>query len=103
MQEKKTYGELLDLVEPVQLGHSSKKVNCNYQYIPILETLKFLFKDQSIQEQYLRPLHSEKGVFSDFAQGSVYKSNSFFVNNNDSLKLILFQDTFEVILTCGCT
>lgn len=71
---------MFDYVEPIclQLGQNSKKQNCDYQYVPILETLKSLFKDQSIREQYLKPLISEKGIFSDFSDGSVYKDNIFF-------------------------
>lgn len=40
-------------------------------------------------------------VFTDVCDGSVFKSNDLFMEPGISLKLILYQDTFEVVNSPG--
>ena len=98
---KKAFSEMFDFVQPVcyKLGFNKEKKKCHYQYVPILETIKSLFKDDSIREQYLNPPES-KTTYFDFYSGSVYKNNSFFPDEK-ALKTILFQDAFEIVNPLG--
>lgn len=39
--------------------------------------------------------------FSDISDGKSFKSNQFFIENPEGLKLILYQDAFEVVNPLG--
>lgn len=40
-------------------------------------------------------------VLTDVSDGQIFKSNDFFVQNPSSLKLVLYQDAFEVVNPLG--
>ena len=72
------------------------------QYIPVKETLKALLKDPAVRQECSKS-HSNTAstVLSDVSDGTVFKSNSLFMEPGLTLKLILYQDAFEVVNPLG--
>ena len=87
----------------VYLGEDSNSRKRYLQYIPIHQTLQTLFEHESVKEQY-HATHSqlsEHGIYRDVCDGSVFKENVFFNENPSALRLILYQDAFEVANPLG--
>ena len=66
----------------------------HFSLLPIHDTLRAHLNDKSILKQYSNPVSEEPGLFCDFADGSIYKNNQLFIQNVNTLKLILYQDSF---------
>ena len=71
-----------------------------YQYVPILQTLQFLFEDATIRKVYLNQPESPSNL-KDFSDGDLFKSNRLFQVHKSALQIILFQDAFEVANPLG--
>ena len=73
-----------------------------YQYVSIKSSLKNLLEDESYMHQKrTNPYKAEEGVVKDVRDGSNFRNNSYFVNNPDSVPLLLFQDELEVCNPIG--
>ena len=96
---KAYYKECFSFVKPVQLhlGTNQNNKSCYIHYVSILETLKVLLKDQSFIDQYENPQLNDAGFLTDITDGNVFKSNELFASDKSALKLILYQDSFEVV------
>lgn len=101
-KRKKTYKNELNYVSPVEisLGEIEGKQR-HFHYVPVIETVKTFFKNKSVTFELNSPTNSDSEVLSDFYDGLVYKNNSFFNDNEESLKLILYQDSFEIVNPIG--
>jgi len=72
-------------------------------YVPIKENLLAMFKDTSVQKMYQKT-HSKlstPGVLSDISDGNTFKRSEFFSANSSALRIILYQDAFEVVNPLG--
>lgn len=98
----KYYKSHYDYVEPVEvfLGRNRSGQKRHYHYIPILETLKVILKQQGL-DQHSPSSNSEDDVLCDVTDGWAIKSNAMFSSDPDSLKVMLFQDAFEVANPLG--
>lgn len=98
----KYYKSHYDYVEPVEvfLGRNRSGQKRHYHYIPILETLKVILKQQGF-DQHSPSSNSEDDVLCDVTDGWAIKSNAMFSSDPDSLKVMLFQDAFEVANPLG--
>ncbi|KAI4893354.1 hypothetical protein NFI96_024155, partial [Prochilodus magdalenae] len=68
------------------------------QYIPIKKTLEALLKDPIVWQEYTKSVDDTTAhVLNDVKDGSVYKCNALFMEPGISLKLILYQDAFEIV------
>lgn len=72
-----------------------------FHYISPIETIKTLFKRESIRKTYFDYNKSVKhvcapGVYKHFCCGSVYKSNKLFQEHPNALQLQFFLDGFEI-------
>jgi len=77
-----------------------------FQYIPITKVLELLLSNdevfQNFQEYRSRRFDcSNEDVIKDYADGSVFKTHSFFSKQNDSLRLHFYVDEFEVCNPIG--
>ena len=74
-----------------------------YQYVPIKETINALFKYQSVQRQHKCTLQyqQKEGTLGDAHDSTVFKENYLYNTHPDSLKIILYQDAFEVVNLLG--
>ena len=65
--------------------------------MPTAETLMQLFFDKSLAIEFNSATGiTDPDVMSDFTDGSVFRDSTFFKPNPEALKLILYQDSFEV-------
>jgi hypothetical protein len=86
---------------PVRLGVDNSSKVVGYHYVPIKETLKVMLQDPSVWAQLTNPLPVVDGVLQDLQDGVVHKNNNFFTDNKTTLKVILYQDSFEVVNPIG--
>lgn len=96
------YREHFSVVLPVtiKLGRNNFHKICNFHYVPIIETVQSVFQDKSFVEQFSTPYDKVDGLLRDISCGSRCTNNDF-LKNNDTLKIILFQDAFEVCNPLG--
>ena len=104
-QRKLFVQQHLPCVEPVEyrivslLGSSQKSKT--YCYIPVVKTLKSLFQNDTVKNQFFNPEpYSPAGVYCDLKDGAVFKNNALLQQNN-SINLILYQDSFEIVNPLG--
>ncbi|KAE8741222.1 hypothetical protein FOCC_FOCC013256 [Frankliniella occidentalis] len=106
---KQIYKNTFDYVEPQKKPLPPKRGNARkvgrprflYQ-VPVPETVKKILKDKSINLAMSAPKFSDvEGLLKDFVDGSVFKSNQFFIDNPTGLQLILYQDAFELVVPIG--
>lgn len=97
------YKTHFNYVQPVEviLGYNDIGQKKHYHYIPIMKSLKAMLQDRSAAMQTVNHKPAENDTLSDFTDGQVLKSNDLFASDPDSLKLMLFQDAFEVANPLG--
>jgi hypothetical protein len=77
-----------------------------YHYVPITKTLQSLFKDANIKS-HLKDFTADTSSCStcaelrDFDDGGVYKNDMFVKNTPGCVKLLLYQDDFQLANTLG--
>ncbi|XP_038062996.1 uncharacterized protein LOC119733676 [Patiria miniata] len=100
---KEFYKSNMSFIEPVaiRLGIDENSKLHHYHYVPIKKSIETLFKDDEVQEQYHNPLTGRENVYSDFTDGTAYKNNELFSRVQGSVKLILYQDSFEIVNPLG--
>jgi hypothetical protein len=104
---KQYYKEELGYIKPVavKLGENSMGTTCHYHYIPIKDTLKALLADKSVYQQCFNtptvPSQEPPQLYRDFTDGSIFRENELFQRLQDSLKIILYQDAFEIVNPLG--
>ena len=98
----KYYKDEFDFVKPVEinLGVDSSGKTHFCHYVPILETLKVMWKNESVQKHLVKA-NEVAGAYCDIHDGMVYKQNAFFKDNPDSLQILIFQNSFEVANPLG--
>ncbi|KAB0790517.1 hypothetical protein PPYR_15088 [Photinus pyralis] len=97
------YKKEFQFVEPlkIDLGVVEEK-DAFFYYVPIHETLKSLLNDPNVNSQCFSAPHvSSDGVYRDYYDGICCKDNTFFSRNKHSLKIILYQDSFEICNPLG--
>lgn len=84
------------------LGTDENRKERHAQYIPIKDTLTVLLKDAAVWEECCTSGNeSTPLIFSDVCDGSVFKSNPLFSDPGITLKVILYQDAFELVNPLG--
>lgn len=99
------FKKMFNYVEPkkVFLGRDENRIDRCAYYVPVKETLKCLLQSDMWQncesEEHSAEPHSD--VLTDVTDGQMFKSNDFFGQNPSSLRLVLYQDAFEVVNPLG--
>ena len=90
------------------LGRNMQNKNCSFQYVPILETLKSLLDDDSVWKEYKstelpvnQGTESCQQYYRDITDGIAFKNNILFKEKPNSLRIILYQDVFEMCNPLG--
>lgn len=102
-RRKKFYKQTFDFATPETVVIDDKKETF-FSYVPITQTLQLLFKDKSIQNDLiLDPTNivNDNDILEDFTDGTEFKKIVFFKEFPNGLKIILFQDGFEVCNPIG--
>ena len=77
-------------------------VQCTFQYIPLLESLKSIFENESFFKLYFASnCVCEDKLLRNFCYGEAFKTNDFFALNQNAIKLQIFYDDFEVVNPLG--
>lgn len=106
---KKYFFENWGVVEPIEIPlgvrYDSRRnrttgtydqvpITDKFVYVPLLQTLKFMFKNVEIQKHFVQP--SENGeILREFCDGSYFKEHPLFSKEQNSLQIQLFYDDFE--------
>lgn len=70
---------------------------CEFQYVPIVDTLKSLFMDPRFRNVYFNQYHNcEDGVYERFCCGNVFKDSLFFERYPDAILIQLYYDDFTL-------
>ena len=85
----------------VYLGRDNTNLPRVYHYVPVKDTIARVYNDSFVMWQHSNPQPSKDGILTDFSDGSFHKSNPLFCRNMNTLKLILFQDGFEIVNPLG--
>ena len=111
---KKYFREKWDIVQPVQLrlgvrydsrrntktgNYEQVPINDKFIYVPILKTLKFIFKNENICEMMQTCAQSDK--YDDFCDGSYFKNHPLFSSSKFALQIQLYYDEFECANSLG--
>lgn len=99
-----TFKKKFNYTEPqkVALGMDENMTQKFAYYIPVAETLKSFLQSRlgrNTQSQQFGDPDVE--VFTDLYDGQNFKCHQFFSENPESLKLILYQDSFEIVNPLG--
>nr|XP_039257005.1 uncharacterized protein LOC120333732 [Styela clava] len=101
------YKRQFPFVEPISfnIGRSTNREYlepATYEYVPILQSIRALFKFSSIRQQFLNPPCND-GHQVDVKDGETIMNNTFFQCNNSlpRLQIILYQDAFEIVNPLG--
>lgn len=99
------FKDVFKYVEPkkVFLGNDKNRMERFVYYVPMLNSLKSMLTSCFWQGlMSVNPNHiSKTDVLSDCCDGKVFMSNTFFQKNPNCLKLVLYQDAFEVMNPFG--
>jgi len=71
------------------------------QYIPLLESLKEMLKNDEILSAVINPHHSTDGKLRDFCDGVHFKQHSLFASDDHCLQIVLYYDDFGAVNLLG--
>ncbi len=110
----KYFTEKFSLVKPreIFLGHRSDTARQDglmkqilaadtCQYISVIETLKFLFQHEEMQDLFLQNRKSTDNKMRDYCDGSHFSSNLLYKKYPDALQIQLYFDDFETTNPLG--
>lgn len=112
----KYFEEKWEIVEPVEcvLGvrldvrrdsssriYSQIPVTDKYMYVPILGTLKSIFKNKDVRESFLEDRQSTNGVYKDINDGSYFQQHAMFSQQKHAIQILLYYDDFETANPLG--
>lgn len=104
---KQFYKDQYEFIEPVKLllGRDENHKNCYAFYIPIIDSIKLIMKNETLLNKYVNSSTSVETEISkylhDITDGYVVKkikSNTLLIN---SLNILLYQDAFEICNPLG--
>ncbi|KAK6186387.1 hypothetical protein SNE40_008431 [Patella caerulea] len=98
------YKETFGLVEPIsiELGLNGSNKKCQYHYVPLKQTLDSLLSNNSVKHQLEHPQNlCFDNIFTDIIDGESFKRNPYFSENPSALKLVMYQDAFEIVNPLG--
>lgn len=106
-KQQKFFKEKWEIVEDYVLGvrfdlrrdrttgvYNQIPVTDKFVYVPILGTLKSMFKNSELCESFLQVKQHKEGVYKDICDGSYFKSNDLFSQQKHALQIQLYYDDF---------
>lgn len=99
---KKFYTKNFNYITPVPINLGMLDGQDSYfYYIPILDTLKSLLNDKNVYKKTKTNYAPDARIYEDISSGSATKNNIFFEKEINGLKIILYQDTFQIVNPLG--
>ena len=74
--------------------YSQIPVTDKYIYVPILGTMKSIFKNSEIRECFLQEKHCKKGTYKDINDGFYFQKHTLFSQQGHALQILLYYDDF---------
>nr|XP_021336450.1 uncharacterized protein LOC110440176 isoform X1 [Danio rerio] len=99
-----TFKQMFKYIEPkkVTLGNDENMTKKFAYYIPVKQTLSSLLESELWKNSLCQPsCEIDSDNFADISDGKIFKSNQFFLENPECLKLIIYQDAFEIVNPLG--
>ena len=82
----------------VTLGNYENMTQSFTNHIPVKQTVNGLLESELWKNSVSHEsCETDSDVLGDKSDGQTFKSNQFFIENPGCLKLILYQDAFEVV------
>ena len=81
--------------------YSQIPVTNKYMYVPLLGTLKSIFKNKDIRECYFQGKPYEEGTYRDISDGSYFRRHPLFSKKKYALQILLYFDEFETANPLG--
>lgn len=103
--QEKAVGTRWELIRDSSNQAIPRIIQCTFQYVSILDTLRSLFKKDEFKSIYLKKnslsqsdsRHScVEGVYEDFCCGQICKNSEFYQSNENCLQLQIATDDFEI-------
>lgn len=77
-------------------------VQCKYQHISLIETLRSVFARANFKNLFFNSSDEQiPGVYSSFRSGSIYKNSEFFKTHPDSIQIQISTDDLEICNPLG--
>ncbi|XP_059362352.1 uncharacterized protein LOC132101422 isoform X1 [Carassius carassius] len=114
-KRKKHFSEKWGIVEPVEVAlgvrydarrnrttgtYDQVPITDKFVYIPLLQTLKFIFTNQEICDHFVQPCE-KTGFYKDFCDGNYFRDHPLFSEKPNSLQIQIFYDDFEMANPLG--
>ncbi|XP_053097912.1 uncharacterized protein LOC113523917 [Pangasianodon hypophthalmus] len=115
-KRNKYFKEKWGVVEPVEItlgvrydsrlnqksgNYDQLPVKDTFIYVPILETLKFMCRNSDICDLLREDCRSEPDTFSDFNDGTYFKTHPLFTTKKHALQIQIYYDDFETANPLG--
>lgn len=110
----KHFSEKLSLIKSTEIflgyrGHTGRKHGTSSQafaadtcqYIPISETVKFLFRNEHMQAFYRQTFDSHDGKMYDYSDGLHFKRHELYKKHRSALQIQLYFDDLETTNPLG--
>lgn len=82
----------------------SLSTSSKFFYIPIKDTLTALFGNKNFSDNYFKShMEDNNDIYQDITNGDCCCKNEFLTNNKYAIKLILYQDSFEICNPLGAS
>lgn len=78
------------------------RIQCTYQYVSIIDTLRTLFENSEFSKLYFdfnddKEKMCKNGTYQSFCCGDVYKLSNFFRENPYSIQIQIGHDDFSIL------
>ncbi|XP_071832143.1 uncharacterized protein [Apostichopus japonicus] len=95
-------GHRFDSVTNSQTGRAGQvAVRETFQYVPILETLKMLFRSNLVQTEVFNGHTSVDGFMRDYCDGEMFQKHPLLAKEKGAIQINLFFDELEVTNPLG--
>lgn len=100
--ELKKFRRINKLTRTTKIIKIPRMIQCSFQYVSILETLKSLFGQDEFMQMYFdfnigaNRHQCHDGQFKSFCCGEIFKNSCFFQRNPEAIQIQLAWDDFEI-------
>lgn len=93
---KKAHGIRMDQVyDKISQHYKTVPVTSTFTYIPLLETLRNVLNNKSVQNFFMNKPKKNATAYTHFIDGEVFETNSFYSNNDNAIQIELYYDEWE--------
>lgn len=99
---KKSHGVRMDQrYDRQRQRYISTNVTSTFAYVPLMETLRMVLSNTSVQNYFTKEAEKNDSTFTHFIDGEVFQNNFFYHENRNVLQIQIYFDEFEVCNPLG--